>query len=59
MVEDLIRCKLLFVLLPLGLDAVAWFRAVAGFLLSELVRIVLFGSLLRIEVSEPLRKLFE
>jgi hypothetical protein len=57
--RDLGGGELLFVLLPLGLEAVAGLGAVAGLLLRQLVRVVLLGRLLRVEVPEPVRELLQ
>jgi hypothetical protein len=50
---NLICDKVFFVFLPTSTDAIARLRTVTGFLLRCLVCIVLLGSLLREEVSEP------
>jgi hypothetical protein len=51
--------KVLFVCLPLHTDAVAWFCAISGLLLSSLVCKILLCRLLWVKVTEPLRKLLK
>lgn len=55
---NLIRRKVLFVLLPMTFNAISRFGTITGFLLSSLVGIVFVDGLLRKKVPEPVSVLF-